>query len=67
MADFAWVCVNRNGSLMVSTIAPLRADAIKHMVGSEPGIQKRWRYWKRRHGLTCQRVELLPLSDGKGE
>lgn len=55
----AWVCVNSLGHLLTSTIADKRGSSIKKMVGGEPGHLNRWRWWKRRHGVSCVRVFLI--------
>lgn len=67
----AWVCVNRCGDIIVSTVRKTRRESIDSMVGKELGRINRWRHFKR-WGARCQRVRLVSLdaagsAEGRGD
>jgi len=51
MSGIAWIVVNRNGHLIMSTIARTRRQAIYRMCDD----YKAWRWWKRQ-GCSVARV-----------
>ena len=59
--DRAWVVVNRNGSIILSSIAGTRRKSIENMVGLEDGAARRWASWKR-DGCRAVRVRLVAVG-----
>jgi len=58
-AETMWAVITADGYILMSTIGDRRKDSVRrYMKGSlEP-----WSYWRKKFGLTVQRIQIGPTS-----